>query len=139
MAIEPTDEQLHRHLTQDRRDTPIIAMNLLKSRAQSAYPEDWTGPRGPGREAYGRYGVVAFQTFSRLGASIVAAGPVEGMFIGEAGDEGWDDFVAVRYPSRRAFEAMIADPIYAASHVHRQAGLEKSVVLFCGASFVAGS
>jgi uncharacterized protein (DUF1330 family) len=139
MAIEPNDEQLHRNLAQDQRDTPIIAMNLLKYRAQSAYPSDWTGPRGTGREAYGRYGIVAVQTFTRLGGSIVAAGPVEGVFIGEAADEGWDDFVAVRYPSRRAFEAMIADPVYAASHVHRQAGLEKSVVLFCGAAFVAGS
>jgi uncharacterized protein (DUF1330 family) len=126
MAIEPTD-------------TPIIAMNLLKYRAHSDYPADWSGPRGTGREADGRYGIVAVQTFTRLGATIVAAGPVEGAFIGEAADEGWDDFVAIRYPSRRAFEAMVADPVYAASHVHRQAGLEKSVVLFCGAAFVAGS
>lgn len=139
MVIEPTEAQLLDQLTNDRRDTPILAMNLLKYRPQAAYPADWTGPRGTGREAYGRYGIVAFQTFTRLGAAIVAAGPVEGLFIGEAADEGWDDFVTVRYPSRRTFEAMIADPVYAASHVHRQAGLEKSIVLFCTAAFVAGS
>lgn len=138
MAIEPNDTQIVSQLTGDARTTPIIAMNLLKYRAEAQYPADWTGPRGTGREAYGRYGIVAVQTFTRLGARIVAAGPVEGVFIGEAGDEGWDDFVAVHYPSRRTFEAMVADPIYAASHVHRQAGLEKSVVLFCGAAFVVG-
>lgn len=138
MAIEPSDQQLQKHLFRDARTTPIIAMNLLKYRSMAAYPADWKGPRGTGREAYGRYGVVAVQTFTRLGARIVAAGPVEGVFIGEVGDEGWDDFVAVHYPSRRAFEAMVADPVYAESHVHRQAGLEKSVVLFCAAGFVAG-
>jgi uncharacterized protein (DUF1330 family) len=138
MPIEPNSVQLETHLTGDARATPIIAVNLLKYRAEAAYPADWTGPRGTGREAYGRYGAVAFQTFTRLGGRIVAMGPVEGVFVGETGDEGWDDFVAVHYPSRRTFEAMIADPIYAASHVHRHAGLEKSVVLFCGAGFVAG-
>lgn len=138
MPIEPSDTQIDQNLTGNSRATPIIAMNLLKYRTQAQYPNDWTGPRGTGREAYGRYGIVAVQTFTRLGAKIVAAGPVEGVFVGDQGDEGWDDFVAVHYPSRRAFEAMIADPTYAASHVHRQAGLEKSVVLFCGAAFVAG-
>jgi uncharacterized protein (DUF1330 family) len=139
MAIEPNETQYAANLTGDRRETPIIAMNLLKYRKEAAYPSDWTGPRGSGRDAYGRYGMVAVATFTRLGATIVAAGPVEGVFIGEAQDEGWDDFVAVRYPSRRAFEAMLADPAYAATHIHRQAGLEKSIVLFCGAAFVAGS
>ncbi len=138
MAIEPTEAQLLANLTGDARTTPIIAMNLLKYWPDAQYPDDWTGPRGTGREAYGRYGIVAMQTFTRLGGRIVAAGPVQGVFVGGQGDEGWDDFVAVHYPSRRVFEAMLADPVYQASHVHRHAGLERSVVLFCGAGFVAG-
>ena len=40
--------------------------------------------------------------------------------------------IAARYPSRRHFLAMMADPTYRAALRHRYAGLERTVLLQCG-------
>ena len=47
-------------------------MNLLAYRATAASPSGWEDLGGTGRGAYGRYGIVAAQTFAMFGARIVA-------------------------------------------------------------------
>jgi uncharacterized protein (DUF1330 family) len=42
--------------------------------------------------------------------------------------------LVVRYPSRRHFLAMMADPTYREALRHRYAGLERTVLLQCAAS-----
>lgn len=136
MAIEPDAKQLVANLTGVARNDPFIAMNLLKYRKEALYPEGSGEPSCTGKEAYGRYGAVAVRTFVSLGGRILVSGAVEGLFIGEIEEGDWDDMVAVWYPSRRAFEAMVADPEYNKAHIHRRAGLDRSIVLFCSASIV---
>ena len=45
----------------------------------------------------------------------------------------WDLVLAVRYPSRAAFLAMIADPEYLAIHEHRASGVVDSRLIACSA------
>jgi uncharacterized protein (DUF1330 family) len=61
---------------------------------------------------------------------------VQQVFIGMAGqpETDWDEVLIVRYPSRRHFLAMMADPTYRAALRHRYAGLERTVLLQCAGS-----
>jgi uncharacterized protein (DUF1330 family) len=50
--------------------------------------------------------------------------------IGDA-DEDWDTVLLVEYPSRKAFIEMVSRPDYMKSHEHREAGLERTIVIAC--------
>jgi uncharacterized protein (DUF1330 family) len=47
------------------------------------------------------------------------------------GDEDRDMVVLVEYPSRKAFIEMVTSPAYADAHEHREAGLERTVLIAC--------
>ncbi len=68
-------------------------------------------------------------------AEVVFQGSVQQVFIGVAGqpETDWDEVLVVRYPSRRHFLAMMADPAYRTALRHRYAGLERTVLLQCSA------
>lgn len=132
-SIDPTADQVRR-LRDAGPEGPIVMVNLLKFRAQAAYPADSAEPACSGREAYARYEhvfTVAVQAVSE--AEVVFRGPIDQVFIGLLGDPttDWDDVLIVRYPSRGRFLAMMADPVYRAGLVHRYAGLERTVTLQC--------
>jgi len=131
--IEPTAEQLER-LATDAHEGPIVMVNLLKYRALADYAVDApeAGSRLSGREAYNRYGANALPAIQKVGGSIVWAGHQRFVAVGGA-DQGWDDVVCVRYPSHRAFLAMVRDPDYLAGVYHRDAGLERTALLCCEA------
>lgn len=129
-SIDPTAEQV-RALRDSTTDGPITMVNLLKFRAQARYAEADEAPC-TGREAYARYKEAFARTVGAVSqASVLFHGPVDQVFIGQAGapEADWDDVLIVRYPSRQHFLAMMADPAYREALRHRYAGLERTVLL----------
>jgi uncharacterized protein (DUF1330 family) len=138
MTVVPTAKQIQR-MIENGPDGPIVMVNLLKYRAHAAYaPEHAEAKeRLSGREAYQRYGMVALQHVAKRGGSIVWGGPQRLVMIGDDAANDWDEVVCVRYPSRTAFLDMTQDPEYLAAHYHREAGLERTALLCCGAGMAA--
>lgn len=138
MSVVPTPQQIQTMATEGPTG-PMVMVNLLKYRTKAAYEADRaeTKENLSGRDAYQRYGMVAMQHVMKRGGSVVWGGPQKFVMIGEAGPNDWDDVVCVRYPSREAFLNMTQDPEYLAAHYHREAGLERTVLLCCGAGMAA--
>ena len=133
-SIDPTADQV-RALRDVPDEQPITMVNLLKFRAHARYDGGDEAPCS-GREAYARYKhafTVTVGTVSQ--AQVVYSGAVQQVFIGRAGEaeSDWDEVLIVRYPSRRHFLAMMADPTYREALRHRYAGLERTVLLQCSA------
>ena len=108
-------------------------VNLLKFRAQARYEEGDDAPCS-GREAYSRYKHAFTHTVGAVSqAQVLYDGPVQQVLIGTstAPEADWDSVLIVRYPSRKHFLAMMADPIYRQALRHRYAGLERTVLLQC--------
>ena len=61
------------------------------------------------------------------GATVLYAGDCSTALVGTA-EERWDAVLVVRYPSRTAFLAMVADPEYQEITHLRTAGLEAAVL-----------
>lgn len=136
-SVMPTPEQIAA-MTKSGHEGPIVMVNLLKYRAMAAYaaekPEAGKGLSG--REAYQRYGMVATKCLAEIGGSIVWAGQQKFAFIG--GDEqDWDEVICVRYPTRQKFLEMVSRPDYLAGTYHREAGLERTALLCCGAGIAS--
>ena len=134
-SIDPTAEQV-RALRDVPDDRPITMVNLLKFRAEARYEDSGQAPCS-GREAYALYKTAFTRTVGEVSrAEVVFAGPVQQVFIGTAGrpESDWDEVLVVRYPSRRHFLAMMADPVYREALRHRYAGLERTVLLQCAAT-----
>lgn len=106
------------------RDTPIHMLNLLRFRAQAAYPADHAfASRGlTGAEAYAEYGRSSAPAFARVGGQIVWRGRMEAMVIGPD-DKQWEAAFIAAYPNAGAFLAMVTDPEYKLAVVHRQAAV----------------
>ena len=131
-SIDPTADQV-RALRDAPDDQPITMVNLLKFRAQARY-EDGDEVPCTGREAYAHYKHAFTQTVGAVSqAKVMFSGPVQQVFIGQAGspESDWDEVLVVRYPSRKHFLAMMADPTYREALRHRYAGLERTVLLQC--------
>lgn len=103
-------------------DGPVVMLNLLRFRAQAAYPEGSAHAACSGREAYQRYASSVGAHLRVVGGKPVFMGAVEQTLIGPA-DESWDEALLVEYPSRASFLRMVADPDYLACTVHRTAAL----------------
>lgn len=101
-------------------DGPAWMVNFMRYRARAAYGDG--GDQGvSGREADDRYAPV--DILADIGAEVVLFGDVE------PGGE-WDRIGIVRYPTRRAFIAMQSRPDFQERHVHKAAGMERTIV--CG-------
>jgi uncharacterized protein (DUF1330 family) len=137
-SIVPTPEQIHA-MTQSGPNGAIVMVNLLKYRNTAAYEPDRAEAKEnlSGRDAYQRYGMVALQHVKKRGGRVVWGGPQKLVMIGDAAANDWDEVVCVQYPSRKAFLEMTQDPDYLAAHYHRQAGLEHTALLCCGAGMAA--
>jgi uncharacterized protein (DUF1330 family) len=137
-SIVPTPKQIQT-MAEKGPEGSMVMVNLLKYRAKAAYTPDHAEAKEnlTGRDAYQRYGMVALQQVMKRGGSVVWAGPQKFvMMIGDDAND-WDEVVCVRYPSRDAFLNMTQDPDYLAAHYHREAGLERTVLLCCGAGMAA--
>lgn len=92
------ETELQRFATVDDGE-PIVMLNLLRFK-----------PDG-GRERYGDYIAVVRPLLARYGAELVYVGDGLPALSAEDG-QAWDMVALVRYPSRRAFADMVADPDY---------------------------
>ena len=119
--IDPTKEVFAQFRANDRPG-PIHMLNLVRLRAQAAYPD---GRKATGAEAYAAYGRESGPVFERLGGRIVWQGRFELMLIGPEAER-WDHCFIAEYPSVAAFAEMIRDPVYREAVKHRQAAVEDS-------------
>ena len=104
--IDPTKEVFAQFRTNDRPG-PIHMLNLVRLRAQAAYPD---GRKATGAEAYAAYGRESGPVFDRLGGRIVWQGRFELMLIGPQ-EERWDHCFIAEYPNVAAFAEMVRDPV----------------------------
>jgi uncharacterized protein (DUF1330 family) len=133
-SIDPTADQV-RAIRDNGPEGAITMVNLLKFRAEAHYEDGDEAPCS-GSEAYARYKHAFAQTVRAVSqAQVLYDGPVQQVFIGKpkAPETDWDSVLIVRYPSRKHFLAMMADPTYRQALRHRYAGLERTVLLQCPA------
>jgi len=121
---EPNWEMLGRwmQITPDE-DGPFWALNLMKYRTVADYV-DGEGPTRSGKEADDAYAPLG--PLAAIGAMVAFHGDVEEQF---AGEPSWDRVGIVRYPSRSAFFAMQQRDDFKAQHVHKDAGMEFTIVM----------
>ena len=115
-------------------DGPIWMVNLMKYREVADYSQVLDDsisdiPRSPisGREADDRY--APFGPLAAVGAEIVFIADVESQLLGD--NPTWDRVAVVKYPSRRSFVEMEARPDFQAKHVHKDAGMQETIVIGC--------
>lgn len=113
-----------RRMAEAPTEGPFYMVNLVRFRAQAQYP-DGRETSLTGREANALYQPVEF--LSAIGARPVFVGEVGEVLIGEAGS--WEQVAIVEYPCPVAFFAMLADPGFRARSIHKDAGVEASIVM----------
>lgn len=108
-------------------DGPFHMLNLMRYREWADYP-DRSGDRAPisGRQADDLY--APLDILRDLGAEVVLFGDVVAQ---PRGDEAWDRVAMVRYPSARSFLEMQVRPDFIAQHVHKDAGMELTILAVC--------
>lgn len=113
MAIDPRGRDLKQFLDKEP-DAPVVMLNLLRfaEGGQETY-EDYLRHFRPHAESHG--------------AKIIHYGHGGTALVAEAGQE-WDAVLIVRYPSRRSFSEMVADPGYRAGAHLRTGSLVEAVL-----------
>ena len=128
MSIGPKD--LNQKLVESLPDQgPVVMVNLVR------FCERSLDGVGSGWEAYTRYSKADMPLLKRVGGTILWAGHVEGVALGDLGDARWDWVVVVHYPSRAAFLSMMASPEYSVANVDRENGVEDHVILAATQSY----
>lgn len=113
MPVDPTGQDLKRFLQEDPGG-PVVMLNLLK------FKED-------GRPSYEQY-AAAFKPYAeKYGAEVVYLGDCLTSVVAPDTHD-WDSILLVRYPSRRAFCDMVADPDYQQTTHLRTEALSNAVL-----------
>ncbi|MBI5949465.1 MAG: hypothetical protein HY875_15100 [Chloroflexi bacterium] len=112
--------------TPPESDGPIYMVNLMKYRAVADYA-DSGAPVRSGREADDLYAPTGI--LRDIGAEVVFVADVERQLLGAA--PAWDRIGIVKYPTRRSFLAMQRRPDFQEKHVHKDAGMEQTIVMAC--------
>ncbi|MGE3076138.1 MAG: hypothetical protein AB7N24_09675 [Dehalococcoidia bacterium] len=112
--------------TAPEADGPVYMVNLMKYREVADYGDGKLSSRS-GREADNLYAPT--DVLRDLGAEIVFVADVEEQILGESPK--WDRIGIVKYPTRRAFLEMQQRPDFQAKHVHKEAGMEQTIVMSC--------
>jgi uncharacterized protein (DUF1330 family) len=120
-SIRPNKDQFV-ELASSADEGPVVMLNLLKFKTKAK------GEEGSGAEAYQRYGETAVKMVEEQGGRVLWQGRADQILIGDP-QEDWDSVVLVEYPSRQAFIAMVSKPKYEEAHEHREAGLERTVLV----------
>ncbi len=107
-------------------DGPVWMVNLMKYRERADY-RDGRPSVVSGREADDLY--TPLESLAAIGGEIVFAGDVERQFLGDSPT--WDRVAVVKYPTRRSFVEMQSRPDFQAKHVHKEAGMEETIVMGC--------
>lgn len=108
---------------------PVVMVNLVRFRERSLDGD------GSGWDAYSRYSKAVMPLLKGVGGSILWAGHVEGVAVGDLGDRRWDWVVVVSYPSRAAFLSMMTSSEYQLVNVDRENGVEDHVILAANQSY----
>jgi len=124
--VEPSRERYLEFRDMPRKGA-LHMLNLVRFRAQAAYPD---GRQATGAEAYAAYGRESQPVFARVGGRIAWRGTFEFNLIGPEGER-WDEVFVVEYPSMDAFLEMLRDPVYQQAMKHRQAAVEDSRLVRC--------
>jgi hypothetical protein len=123
---EPNWEMLGRWLEMaPGEDGPFWALNLMKYRPVAEYGEG-NAPAVSGREADDAYAPLG--PLAAIGAMVAFHGDVARQ---PAGEPHWDRIGIVRYPTRAAFFAMQQRDDFKEQHVHKEAGMEVTIVMAC--------
>lgn len=131
MSIRPNVDQFQA-LVQAPDDGPVVMLNLLKFKGRS---DDGAST---GSDEYKKYGDAAVEMIEARGGKVMWAGRAEQVLIGDPA-ETWDTVLLVQYPSRAAFVEMVSTPEYEQAHEHREAGLERTIVIACTQAQVGGA
>jgi hypothetical protein len=107
-------------------DGPFWALNLMKYRDVAEYTDGRAETRS-GREADDEY--TPRESLGAVGAQIAFAAEVERVVVGDG--TAWDRIGIVRYPSRRAFFEMQQRAEFKKQHMHKDAGMEFTIVMSC--------
>ncbi|MEX2226120.1 MAG: DUF1330 domain-containing protein [Dehalococcoidia bacterium] len=114
-SITPNAEQF-RELAASAEEGPVVMLNLLKFKA------------GDGAQEYDAYGSAASKMVAEGGGRVLYIGRCDQVLIGDD-SQAWDAIALVEYPSRGAFIEMVSRKDYQQAHTHREAGLERTVLL----------
>jgi len=107
-----------------RDDGPFWALNLMKYHAVADYGDATSTVSG--READDAYAPLG--PLAAIGAMVAFHGDVLDQRLG---DPAWDRIGIVRYPSRAGFFAMQQRDDFKGQHVHKEAGMEFTIVMSC--------
>jgi uncharacterized protein (DUF1330 family) len=131
MATDPTDQQIQA-LMQGPSEGSIRMINLLKFKAKAEYEDGSSEGCANGMEAYLRYGEALGEgILEAAGATVIYSEPVVQGVIGDAAAVDFDVVAIVKYPSRQAFIDMTSSQAYIDAHRHREAGLERQLLICC--------
>lgn len=109
----------------ESEDGPIYMVNLMKYHEVAQYEGD-NEKQISGREADDRYNPASI--LSRIGATFMLVGDV----VGNADSpEDWDRIAVVRYPTRRSFIDMQSRKDFSEKHVHKAAGMKRTIIIAC--------
>lgn len=106
-------------------DGPVYMVNLMKYHEVAQYEGEGEAARS-GREADDEYAPT--EILRDIGARIVFVADVIGQPLGEPK---WDRIGIVRYPTRRAFMEMQRRGDFKQKHVHKEAGMQQTIVMSC--------
>lgn len=121
-----TDYGLRMAATPPEDDSPVWMINLMKYRQIADYG-DGTKSVISGREADDLY--APLDVLADIGAEIVFFGDVETQLLGDSPI--WDRIAVVKYPTRRSFVEMNSRPDFQEKHVHKDAGMQETIVIGC--------
>ena len=107
-------------------DGPVWMVNLMRYRDRAQYA-DGRATELSGREADDLY--APMDSLAAVGAEVVLFGDVESQLLGD--DPPWDRVAVVKYPTHRAFVEMQQRPDFIAHHVHKDAGMERTIIIGC--------
>lgn len=93
---------------------PVVMLNLLRLRD---------------RDAYLRYSALAMPLIKARGGTVLWAGNVEAVALGDPVADRWDYVALVRYPSRAAFLDMLGSAEYAQANAIREQAVERHVLV----------
>ena len=108
------------------QDGPVWMVNLMKYRDVADYG-DTGDPAVSGREADDAY--APLESLDAIGAEVVFLADVDTQLLGDSPK--WDRIGVVKYPTRRSFIEMQSRPDFVAKHVHKDAGMEQTIVMGC--------
>lgn len=105
-------------------DGPVWMVNLMKYRQVADYA-DGRESTITGQQADDLY--APLDTLAAIGAEVVLFADVESQLLGD--EPKWDRVAVVKYPTRRSFIEMQARPDFIEHHVHKDAGMEQTIII----------